>query len=69
MLNFFMAGPDFVRWELVQLESGGCRLQVHHARGVIVEYLPSAQMALLRVQELEELLTAAKTSPPLTAAS
>jgi hypothetical protein len=62
MLNFFMAGPDLVRWELTHVESGGCRLEVHHARGVIVEYLATAQMALLRVQELEALLVEAQRS-------
>ncbi len=68
MLSFFMAGPDQVRWEITQLDSGGCRLAVHHTRGVIVEYIATAQMALLRVQELEDLLTAARstsTFPPV----
>lgn len=65
MLNFFMAGPDQVRWEITQLDSGACRLAVHHARGVIVEYIATAQMALLRVQELEDLLTAARTTSTL----
>jgi len=69
MLNFFMAGPDRVRWELTQLESGGCRLAVHHARGVIVEYLASAPMALLRIQELEEMLTTARIAPRVAVAS
>lgn len=61
MLNFFMAGPDRVWWELTQLErSGACRLAVHHARGLIVEYFESGSMALRRVHELEELLTTAR---------
>ena len=68
MLNFFMVGPERVRWELTQLEPGGpCRLAVHHAGGVIVETFASASMALLRVQELEDLLRtavgAARLSP------
>lgn len=62
MLNFFMAGPDRVRWELTQLEGGQCRLAVHHLQGVIVEYFASAAMALLRIQELEDLLTAAQAT-------
>jgi hypothetical protein len=61
MINFFMDGPDMVRWELTQSDpSGGCRLAVHHARGVSVEYFKSAAMALRRVQELESLLAAAR---------
>jgi hypothetical protein len=68
MLNFFMAGPDRVRWELTQLESGGCRLAVHHARGVIVEYLASVPMALLRIQDLEETLTTARIALPVAIA-
>jgi hypothetical protein len=57
MINFFMDGPDLVRWELTQTEPGGsCRLAVHHARGVMVEYFETAAMALLRIQELENLL-------------
>jgi len=65
MLSFFMAGTDQVRWEITQVDSGGCRLAVHHARGVIVEYIATAQMALLRVQELEDLLTAARSTSSL----
>jgi hypothetical protein len=61
MINFFMDGPEMVHWELTQADpSGLCRLAVHHARGVSVEYFASAAMALLRVQELESLLTAAR---------
>jgi hypothetical protein len=35
-------------------------LTVHHAHGVIVEYFGSPAAALMREQELEDLLTAAR---------
>jgi hypothetical protein len=61
MISFFMDGPDVVRWELTQADSSGaCRLAIHHARGVSVEFFKTAAMALLRVQELENLLAAAR---------
>lgn len=61
VINFFMAGPDLVRWELTAVESDGpLRLTVHHAAGVIVEYFKTAAAALLREKELEDLLTAAR---------
>ncbi len=61
VINFFMDGPDLVRWELTQADaSGACRLAVHHAHGVSVEYFSTAAMALRRVQELESLLAAAR---------
>jgi hypothetical protein len=61
MISFFMDGPDVVRWELTQADpSGACRLAIHHARGVSVEFFRTAAMALLRVQELENLLAAAR---------
>jgi hypothetical protein len=61
VINFFMDGPDLVRWELTQADSSGaCRLAVHHARGVSVEYFSTAAMALKRIQELESLLAAAR---------
>ena len=56
-----MAGPEMVRWELTAVESDGpYRLTLHHAKGVIVEYFGTAAAALLREQELEDLLTAAR---------
>jgi len=61
VINFFMDGPDMVRWELTQADaSGACRLAVHHAHGVSVEYFSTAAMALRRVQELESLLASAR---------
>jgi hypothetical protein len=61
VLNFFMAGPDMVRWDLTAVESDGpFRLTVHHANGVIVEYFETPAAALVREQELEDLLMAAR---------
>ena len=56
-----MAGPEMVRWELTAVASNGpFRLAVHHAGGVIVEYFNEPAAALLREQELEDLLIAAR---------
>ena len=61
VINFFMAGPEVVRWELTAVESQGpFRLTVHHALGVIVEYFDTSAAALMREQELEDLLIAAR---------
>jgi hypothetical protein len=61
VINFFMAGPEMVRWELAAVESDGpFRLTVHHANGVIVEYFETPAAALMREQELEDLLVAAR---------
>jgi len=61
VLNFFMAGPEVVRWELTAVDSHGpFRLTVHHAQGVIVEYFDTSAAALMRQQELEDLLIAAR---------
>ena len=61
MINFFMAGPEMVRWELTAVESNGpFRLTVHHSTGVIVEYFETPAAALMREQELENLLIAAR---------
>jgi hypothetical protein len=61
VLNFFMAGPELVRWELTVVDSNGpFRLTVHHSQGVIVEYFDSSAAALMRQQELEDLLMAAR---------
>lgn len=58
-----MAGPEMVRWELTAVESHGpYRLTVRHAQGVIVEYFNTSAAALLRQQELEDLLIAARGS-------
>jgi hypothetical protein len=61
MLHFFRADPDQVRWELTAIESGqSYMLAVHHSQGVIVEYFTTAAMAVMRVQELEDLLARAR---------
>ena len=60
MLSFFMAGPEMVQWELTVDADGPFRLTVHHANGVIVEYFGTPAAALLREQELEDLLMAAR---------
>ena len=63
MLNAFMAGPEFVRWELHALGpqgNGPFRLVIHHSQGIIVEYFDNVTEALLRESELEALLVAAR---------
>jgi hypothetical protein len=58
-----MAGPEMVQWELTAVQSDGpYRLVVRHALGVIVEYFNTSAAALLRQQELEDLLIAARGS-------
>ena len=61
VLNFFMAGPEMVRWSLTAVEADGpYRLTLHHCHGVIVEYFKTSASALLRQHELENLLIAAR---------
>jgi hypothetical protein len=60
VLSFFMAGPDMVRWELTVEPNGSFCLTVRHAQGVIIEYFQTSAGALLRQQELEDLLIAAR---------
>ena len=61
VINFFMAGPELVRWELTAVDSNGpYRLTIHHSQGVIVEYFDTCAGALMREQELEDLLMAAR---------
>ncbi len=60
VLSFFMAGPEMVRWELTVEPDGPYRLTVRHAQGVIVEYFHTSASALMRQQELEDLLIAAR---------
>jgi hypothetical protein len=62
VLNFFMAGPEMVRWELTVESDGPFRLTVRHAQGVIVEYFNTSAAALVRQQEIEDLLIAARGS-------
>jgi hypothetical protein len=63
MQNFFVAGPDLVRWDLTKVEhTGQYRLTIRHAQGSIVEYFSDVTTALLRENELEALLIAARSS-------
>jgi hypothetical protein len=68
-MNFFMAGRDLVRWWLEVVDSTGgarhVRLTMQHAVGSIVEYFPTTETALLREQELEKLLIAARGHAPV----
>jgi len=64
MANCFMAGPELVRWELIALgHDGPYRLTIHHSAGSIVEYFGDVSEALVREEQLEELLIAAKSAP------
>jgi hypothetical protein len=66
MSNFFMAGPDLVRWEVTSLGANGpYRLTVLHSRGTIVEYFRAMTPALAREAELEDLLTGARGVQPV----
>jgi CheY-like chemotaxis protein len=63
MLNFFLAGPDLVTWDLTALGpqgDGPFRLTVHHSAGSITEHFDSVAGALIRQGELEALLVAAR---------
>jgi CheY-like chemotaxis protein len=65
VLNFFMAGPDLVTWDLNALGAQGTgpfRLVVHHAAGSITEHFDSVTGALIRQGQLENLLVAARGS-------
>jgi CheY-like chemotaxis protein len=67
MLNFFMAGPDLVSWDLTALGgqgSGPFRLVVHHGAGNITEHFDSVTGALIRQGQLETLLIAARGAKP-----
>jgi CheY-like chemotaxis protein len=67
MLNFFMAGPDLVSWELTALGpegTGPFRLVVHHAAGSITEHFDTVTGALIREGQLEQLLIAARGAEP-----
>ncbi len=50
-----------VRWELTAMAANGpFRLTVQHSRGTIVEYFEQSTAALVREQEIEGLLIAAR---------
>ena len=59
MLDFFMAHPETVRWELTSADDG-FRLIVYHAQGTTVEFFHTFPAAVLRQQQLEELLFTAR---------
>ena len=64
MQNYFFAGNELVHWDVRLVRSNSTphvRLAVHHARGSIVEYFHSAEAALHRERELEDLLIAARS--------
>lgn len=66
MLNFFLAGPDLVSWDLTALGpqgEGPFRLVVHHAAGTITEHFETVTGALVRQGQLEALLMAARGTP------
>ena len=68
MSNCFMAGSELVRWELTALGNDGpYRLSIHHGKGSIVEYFENVTDALLREEQLEALLIAARTGSQLVA--
>ena len=67
MLNFFMAGPDLVSWDLTALGpqgSGPFRLAIRHAAGSITEHFDTVTGALIRQGQLETLLVAARGAEP-----
>jgi CheY-like chemotaxis protein len=67
MLNFFMAGPDLVSWDLTALGplgGGPFKLVVHHSAGIITEHFDSVMGALIRQGQLESLLIAARGTTP-----
>ena len=67
MLSFFMAGPEFVSWDLTALGpegTGPFRLVVHHASGSITEHFDTVTGALLRQGQLESLLVEARSAMP-----
>jgi CheY-like chemotaxis protein len=67
MLNFFMAGPDLVSWDLTALGPRGgepFKLVVHHSAGTITEHFDSVTGALIRQGQLETLLIAARGAKP-----
>jgi hypothetical protein len=59
MTNFFMAGTELVRWEIVTLGNAGpYKLSVLHPKGTIVEYFTTTDAALRREQEIEAMFLA-----------
>ncbi len=64
MQNYFFAGNELVHWD-VQLvrpkNTPQVRLTIHHSQGSIIEYFNSADEALHREREIEDLLVAARS--------
>jgi hypothetical protein len=63
MLSFFMLQRNQLPWELTPTKQG-CRLSLHHARGVIVEYFSTVSAALRRAQQINDLVSAPPTRRP-----
>jgi len=64
MQNYFLAGNDLVCWDLQFIPANNqphVRLTVKHGQGAIVEYFKSADAALRRERELEDLIIAARS--------
>ena len=64
MQNYFFAGPDLVHWDLQLVRADNrphVRLTVTHSQGEIIEYFQSAEAALEREREIEDLLIAARS--------
>lgn len=67
MTNFFMAGSDLIRWELVTLgQAGPYRLSIVHPRGTITEYFTTTAAALDREHEIEALFLSSATARATT---
>jgi CheY-like chemotaxis protein len=67
VLNFFMAGPDLVTWDLTALGGRGegpFQLVIQHATGRITEHFESVTTALLRQAQLEAMLVTARAASP-----
>jgi hypothetical protein len=62
MQNYFIAGNEIVHWdlEIIGAKNRHLKLTVRHGQGSIVEYFNSAEAALRRERELEDLLIAAR---------
>jgi two-component system chemotaxis response regulator CheY len=71
VLNFFIAGPDVITWDLMARGphgEGPFELVVDHAAGRISEHFESVTSALARQAELEALLVAARGAARTAAA-
>jgi hypothetical protein len=63
MANCFMAGSELIHWELTALgQDGPYRLTIRHSAGTIVEYFAGVPEALVREEQLEALLIAARAT-------